>query len=306
MSNPVMSKNPYFQNTGVRPNQFPQGQQGAGAGTQYGTDYTSQYSPTNYQQYTQWQAQQQAYNQQAQQQAFDRAGYGSAGAFNGATTDKMTYRDAMNKTAILLAAAVLSGVLTTMFVPLNLLMPAAIVATIGAFVVGMIIAFKRMVSPALALGYSVLEGVALGALTMAFNLIYPGVAMQAILATTIIVAVTLALHYSGKVRTSAKGMKYAMIVALGGILFGVVNIFISAFTGNSLYFSMPTIGIGVGVIMILVAAYMLINDFEQVQYAEANGAPKEFAWTCGIGIVMTILWIYVEVLRIAAIIAENR
>ena len=130
--------------------------------------------------------------------------------------------------------------------------------------------------------------------------------MQAILGTVIVVGVTLMLHYSGKVRTTAKGMKYVMIIALAGILLGLVNMFITMFTGKSFYFSNPTLGIGLGVIMILVAAYMLINDFEQVQYAVNNAAPKNFSWTCAIGIVMTILWIYVEVLRIAAIIADNR
>ena len=309
VSNPVMSKNPYFQNTGVRPNQY-QGSRRAQE-SQYATDYAQQYASPAYQQMNQgYQQQVNAQDAMFQAQASAQAGYGQGNAFAsaGATADTMTYRDAMNKTAILLGTTILAGIATVMMLGSapTAMMGLAMVSTIAAFVVGMIIAFKRIVPAGLAVAYAVLEGIALGGLTGALEMFYPGIAMQAILGTTIVVGVTLMLHYSGKVRTTPKGMKYVMIIALAGILFGIVNMFITMFTGTSFYFSNPTLGIGVGVIMILVAAYMLINDFEQVQYAVNNAAPKNFSWTCAIAIVMTILWIYVEVLRIAAIIADNR
>lgn len=309
MSNPVMNKNPYFRNTGVRPNQYQGAQQTQES--QYATDYAQQYSSPTYQQVNQGYQQQfdaQDSMFQAQAAAYAANGQGSAFASTNVSTDTMTYRDAMNKTALLLGVTVLAGIATvTMFgsspaVMINV----AMVSTIAAFIVGMIVAFKRIVPAGLAFAYAALEGVALAGITAALEAFYPGVAMQAILGTVIVVGVTLMLHYSGKVRTTAKGMKYVMIIALAGILLGLVNMFITMFTGKSFYFSNPTLGIGLGVIMILVAAYMLINDFEQVQYAVNNAAPKNFSWTCAIGIVMTILWIYVEVLRIAAIIADNR
>lgn len=302
MSNPVMTKNPYFQNTGVRPNQYSQPTPNQ-YGTQYQTDYAQQYGAPSYQQRygNQFDAQEAAFQAQAAQ---------AGGAFTSARSgvETMSYSDAMNKTGILLGATVVTGLLTVMLLGSapGAMISLAMVSTIAAFIVGMVIAFKRMVPSGLAIAYAVLEGVALGGLTGAINFIYPGVAMEAILGTVVVVGVTLALHYSGKVRTTAKGMKYVLIIALAGIIFGIVNMLIMAFTGNNLYFSNPTLGILVGVVMILVAAYMLINDFESVQYAVANGAPREFAWTAAIGIVMTILWIYVEVLRIAAILASDR
>lgn len=305
MSNPVMNRNPYFQNTKVRPNQYQGAQQTQES--QYATDYAQQYSSPAYQQVNQG-YQQQFNAQDAMFQA--QASYQPNNPFasTNVAADTMTYRDAMNKTALLLGVTVLAGIATVMMfgsapaVMINV----AMVSTIAAFIVGMVVAFKRIVPAGLALAYAALEGVALGGITAALEAFYPGVAMQAILGTVIVVGVTLMLHYSGKVRTTAKGMKYVMIIALAGILLGLVNMFITMFTGKSFYFSNPTLGIGLGVIMILVAAYMLINDFEQVQYAVNNAAPKNFSWTCAIGIVMTILWIYVEVLRIAAIIADNR
>ncbi|MCI5826241.1 MAG: Bax inhibitor-1/YccA family protein [Arcanobacterium sp.] len=298
MSNPVMSKNPYFRNTEVRPNQFGTAQ----SGTQYQTDYAQQYGSPAYQQQfgSQFNAQETMF------QAQSAAGNDFTAAYSGA--DVMSYRDAMNKTGILLGITVVVGVLTVALLGANpsAMMGLAMISTIAAFVVGLVIAFKRMVPAGLAVAYAALEGVALGGITGAIDMIYPGVAMQAILGTTAVVGVTLLLHYSGKVRTTSKGMKYVLIVALAGIVFGIVNMVIAAFTGNNLYFSNPTLGILVGAVMIFVAAYMLINDFESVQYAVANGAPRAFAWTAAIGIVMTILWIYVEVLRIAAILADNR
>ena len=304
MSNPVMSKNPYFKVGGARPNQFGGGQ------TQYANDYGQTYASPQYQQQAGAQYGQAFNSQQAMFEAQAAAQAAGGNAFAPASTgsEAMTYRDAMNKTGVLLGTTVIMGILTVMLLGSNpgAMLGVAMIATIPAFIVGMVIAFKRMVGSGLSLAYAALEGVALGGLTGAFNLFYPGVAMQAIMGTAIVVGVTWLLHYSGKVRTTPKGMKYVLIIALAGIVFGIVNMFIVAFGGQSIYFANPTIGIGVGAIMILVAAYMLINDFEQVQYAVANGAPKNFAWTCAIAIVMTILWIYVEVLRIAAILASDR
>ncbi|XCB29442.1 Bax inhibitor-1/YccA family protein [Arcanobacterium hippocoleae] len=173
----------------------------------------------------------------------------------------------------------------------------------------MVIAVKRVVPAGLALAYAALEGVALGAITRFVDIYIPGVAFQTIVATAVIVAVCLGLHYSGAVRTSSRGMKFVIVVALGGIIFSFVNLGVMLFGGQNLRLvtvaGIP-LGLLLGVLMLFVAAYMLIADFEQVQYAVENQAPKGFAWTCAIAIVMTILWIYVEVLRILMIFYSDR
>lgn len=292
MSNPVMTRNPYFQQTQQRPNQY--GQPNA---------YGAQNSAQAYQQHEQREANQ-----------YIPENYNQNGAFDPKPeTGRMTYSDAMNKTAILLGTTIVAGVLTVALLPAAMWMPAAWIGIIAAFVIGMIIAFKRVVSPVLALAYAVLEGVALGAITGAFEMMFPGIAMQAILATVVIVGVTLALHYSGAVRTTPRGRKFVYIVALGYLVFSLVNIVLmltgvtnTAFGVRGMEIAGIPVGVIIGGLMILVAAYMLIADFEAVNFAVANGAPKEFAWTCAIAIVMTILWIYIEVLRILAIIASNR
>ncbi|MDR6939891.1 Bax inhibitor-1/YccA family protein [Arcanobacterium hippocoleae] len=276
MSNPIMERNPYFKAGQARPNQFNQ--------TQYQTDYSAQYAASGFA------PQQPAYVLQPE-------------------SVRMTYRDAMNKTAILLATTLFAGIATVVVAPVGLWSPLAIVGSLIACVLGMVIAFKQQVSAGLSLGYAALEGVALGAITGFADMYLPGIAFQTILATTVIVGVCLALHYSGAVRTTSKGMKYAMIVAIGGIIFALVNTIVMIFGGQNL--RMVTVagiplGVLLGVLMLFVAAYMLIADFEMVQYAVENQAPKQFAWTCATAIVMTILWIYVEVLRLLMIFYSER
>lgn len=314
MSNPVISKNPYFQQGATTPNGYPAmpGYQG-GAATQ---------APTQ-QPYAQPGYGQQPYAQPGydQQPGFQQGyGYGqnpqfgNQGAFGAPVrSDRLTYNEAMNKTFLLLGLALVAGVLAAVLTPEALLMPVALGTTLVAFVIGIVIAFKRVVPAGLAIAYSAIEGVSLGALTGALEIYYPGIAFQAILATAIIVGVAAGLHYSGMVRTTPKGRRYMMIIALAGIIFSLVNL-VLMLTGvtdgmwglRSQEVAGIPIGIILGVVMIFVAGYMLINDLEAVQYAVDNQAPKEFAWTVGIAIVMTILWIYVEVLRLIAILQSNR
>lgn len=282
VSNPVMSHNPYFQQTQQRPNNY-------GAPTS-----PNQYGNNPYTQLNTMTAGQQQF--QMPQSPFDAT----------PASDRMTYTDAMNKTAIILATTVITAILTVSLLPMNMWMPAAWVSIIGSFVLMFVLAFKRIVSPFLAIAYGVLEGVSLGAITGAFELIYPGIAFQAILATVVIVAVTLGLHYSGAVRTTPKGRKFVYVVSVGYLVFSLINVVLLAFgVLDNWGFHNGPLGIVIGAAMILVAAYMLIGDFEDVKVAIANGAPKAFAWTVGLGIVATILWIYMEVLRLLAIFASN-
>ncbi len=278
MSNPLIERNKFLQDGGNLKNS-----------TQYANDYGQHYSPFSAPNNT----------------------YVTAEVFvNPAASNTMTYRDAMDKTAILLGSAVLSGIVTILLLPLNALPVVAFGGTLVAFVLGMILAFKQVVPAGLAMAYAIVEGAALGALTRYVDVFLPGVALQTILATTVIVGVTLMLHYSGMVRTSSKGLKIVLVVAIGGIIFSLINFALVMFAGINLRSDITVLGIPLGVIlgivMILVAAYMLIGDFEAVNYAVANGAPKNFSWTCASAIMMTIIWIYIEVLRIAMILADRR
>ncbi|USR79198.1 Bax inhibitor-1/YccA family protein [Arcanobacterium pinnipediorum] len=269
MSNPVISRNPYFTGETQRPNQFGQQQ------TNVQPDMPAQ---PNY-------------------SAFDPQ----------PVEGRMTYTDAMNKVALLLGVTVVTGIVAAFVVPTPSMPAVAMISSFAALGLGFFAAFKPMVSPGLAIAYAAIEGVALGTITSAFNMYYPGIAFQAILATMVIVGVTLGLHYSGAVRTTKRGRKIVYVVALGYLVFSLINVVLT-WTGILGGFGLRNgpFGLLIGAAMILVAAYMLIADFEQINEAIAHQAPTQFAWTAALAIVMTILWIYIEVLRLLAILANNR
>lgn len=316
MSNPIMSRNSYFteQRTpagyptmpGYAPGNDQQGQQ-------YGEQYAGQqYGEAQYTQPAQQYGTQQGYGYE--QTAFPQDNRAANGE------PAITYEDIMMKTGILLGVTILAGALSWMLLipsgstssDISLGMTIAVGSSLAAFVVGLVMAFKRQLGPGLTIGYSALQGVALGTLTGVLEVIYPGIAVQTILATVSVVAVCWFLHTTGLVRTTSKGMKIVLTIMIAGVVFSLANLFLS-WTGmvdapwgmRSAEIAGIPLGVFLGIIMIVVASYMLINDFETAKIAVANRAPKSFAWTAAVGIVMTIMWIYLEILRLIAILNQD-
>ncbi|MFT4028634.1 MAG: Bax inhibitor-1/YccA family protein [Protaetiibacter sp.] len=185
---------------------------------------------------------------------------------------------------------------------------------IGAAIVGFVLAlvnmFKREPSPALILGYAGAQGVFLGGISSLFEYLYPGIVLQAVLATFCVVAVTLVLFASGKVRASARATKVFLIVMAGYLLFSLVNVGIMIFggadgnawglRGSVEVFGIP-LGVILGVLAVLLGAYSLVLDFDFIQKGVQNGIPKKYQWTGAFGIMVTIIWLYLEILRLLAI-----
>ena len=308
--NPVMNRNPYFREP-TTPNfgeNMAYGQQ-----AQYGqqVQYDQYGQPVNGQFFDQASASQ-AYTQQ------QFGGEASQGAFqrSAAGPDTMTYDDAMIKTLLLIGVTTICAVVSAFVIApmgVSAVNGIAIGTSIAALVVSFIAALRPMVSPALAVGYAALEGVALGAITGVLNMRFPGIALQAILATLIVVAVAAGLFKSGAVRTTPKGRKFAMIVLVAAIVYSIVNLVLANtlladdFRGMDTAINIGGVPLGLilGLFLIGVAAYFLIGDLEDVRYAVQNGAPKKFAWTVGFSITVTVIWIYVEVLRVLSILASD-
>jgi uncharacterized YccA/Bax inhibitor family protein len=242
----------------------------------------------------------------------------SAGALE---TDRMTVEDTAWKTAglfgILLVAAAVGWVWTLGGVVAQPGAGASIlpwmIGAFGGFVLAMIVTFtsRKKVRPGLIFGYAVFEGLFVGGISAFFETMWPGLVMQATLATVAVVGVTLALFASGKVRASAKMTKIVMIAMIGYLVFQVINL-IMMWTGaiDSSYtfgaYSMKIAGIPVGLIIgilvVFMAAYSLVMDFDQIQQGVRNGAPRKYGWVGAFGIMVTVVWLYVEILRILAIL----
>ena len=278
---------PYGQNA------YGQGQYGQG---QYGQP---QYGQTQ----TGWNPAQQGMAQDQLQDMYNRPAAGPA------DTGRMTYDDVIMKTAACLGAVV-AGAAVTLVVAEGLAYMLMIVGALGGFVLALVNTFKKQPSPALILAYAALEGLFLGGLTRILDGMFPGVGLQAVIGTLSVFAVTLLLFRSGKVRATPKAMRFFMIAMIGYAVFALINM-VMMWTGvvDSPFglrteveiFGIP-LGVFIGLLAIGLAAFSLIMDFTSIEAGVRNGAPQRFSWTAAFGLTVTLVWLYVEIIRLLAIL----
>jgi uncharacterized YccA/Bax inhibitor family protein len=229
---------------------------------------------------------------------------GRGAAINPAFNDSkvLTIENTLQKTflvfGILLASAAVGWMFPIVMIP----------ALIIALVVGLIVAFKRKPNPAMTIAYAIFEGLAVGAISGVLENAYPGVVSQAVLATLCVVGTVLALFVSGKLRATPKVTKVFVVAMSAYLLFSVVNFFIMI-TGASdqawglrsvEIFGIP-LGLIIGVLAVVMGAYSLVLDFTFIQNAVDKKVDSSFGWTAAFGILVTVVWIYLEILRILSI-----
>ncbi|ALX66459.1 Bax inhibitor-1/YccA family protein [Microbacterium sp. XT11] len=243
-------------------------------------------------------------------------------------TDRMTVEDTVWKTAalfgiLLVTAAIgwvftLGGLAVPRFDPYSDFAPNLLpwmIGALGGFVLAMVVTFtsRKKVRPALIFAYAAFEGLFVGGISAYFEVLWPGIVFQATLATVSVVAVTLALFASGKIRASARMTKIVMVAMLGYLVFSLLNVVLMWTGVNQNAFGLlserPFLGIPlgliIGVLVVLMAAYSLVLDFDQIQQGVRNGAPRTYGWLGGFGIMVTIVWLYIEILRMIAIARSN-
>ncbi|PXA80165.1 Bax inhibitor-1/YccA family protein [Auritidibacter sp. NML120636] len=225
-------------------------------------------------------------------------------------TGRVSYNDVILRTASQLAV-VLVGALGLWFAGTMLGLggtvgPATLIGAIGAIVLSLVNAFKKQPSPLLITLFSLAEGLFLGGISLTLDAMYPGVASQAVLATLCVFLVMLALFSSGKVRATARGMQIFMLASLGYAVFALVNfvLMITGVTEGMFGLRSGWLGVIVGVIAIVLAAYSLVMSFSMIQQGVRNGAPRSFAWTAAFGLVTDLTWLYLEILRVLSILRE--
>ena len=220
----------------------------------------------------------------------------------------MTVEDTIAKTAgafglLLVGAAV--GWITIDLIPF-LWIGAAVVG----LVLGLVNSFKREPSAPLILIYSLVQGVFVGGISAFYERMEPGIVVQAVIASLVVVGVTLALFASGKIRASARATKIFLIAMIGYGVFSLINLGIMIFggangdpwglRGDVTLFGIP-LGVILGVFVVILAAYSLVLDFDFIQRGVANKAPRKYGWTGAFGIMVTVIWLYLEILRMLAI-----
>ena len=288
--------------------QAQQSQQQAYGQPQYGQQAYGQQSQP---QYGQAQYGQQGYGQaQYGQQAYGQPQYTdySAPTYSEPTYsepipagERLTMNDVLVKTAINLGLVVV-GAVVAWYVPMLMFL-----GLLGGLVLGLVNSFKQKVSPVLVMAYALMEGMMLGGLSAIVNLRYPGTAIQAVLATIVVAGVTLALFANGKIRTTPKLNKIFMIGALSYLGYGLVSMLTAGLFGfslNSMSIGGIPLGLPIALIAVAMATYSLLIDYTTTAEAVDAGLPQSESWRLAFGLTASLVWLYVEILRVLMYLAS--
>ncbi|WPF83144.1 Bax inhibitor-1/YccA family protein [Sanguibacter sp. 4.1] len=218
-----------------------------------------------------------------------------------ADTGRLTYDDVIVKTGGLLALLVAVGAVSWVMLP-----PAfTFIGAIVGLVLGLVNAFKREPSPALIVAYTAAQGVFLGGISKVFEAQWSGIVLQAVLATVCTFAACLWLFRSGRVRVTPRFTRWLLFAMVGYLVFSLVNVvmmFAGVGDGGFGPLREGPLGIAVGLIAVGLASASLIVDFDAIQRGVRNGVPKKYAWSAAFGLMVTLIWLYLEFLRLLAIL----
>lgn len=255
--------------------------------------YLSQYGQQPHASGPQYSSGPQPYAQDTGYQMPDQ--YMQAPGYPDTRTGSLSMNDVIMKTGLCLALVVL-GAAVAWYIPLLLF-----VGLIGGLILGLVNSFKRKVSPALVLLYAVFEGMLLGGISSFMNTRYPGIAMQAVVATLVVFGVILALFANGKIRATPKLTKIFFVGLLSYLGLALVSLGLSAFglysTQGGTVAGM-SIGLLIGVLGVALATYSLVLDFTNVSEAVEAGLPERESWRLAFGLTASLVWLYIEILRI--------
>jgi uncharacterized YccA/Bax inhibitor family protein len=226
-------------------------------------------------------------------------------AFKGqvAIGEAMTLQGTVNKTGALLLCVVATAAWTWGLSHSNTpeaAIPWMIGGLVGGFVVALVTIFKKTWSPITAPIYALLEGLALGGISAIFEKMYPGVAIQAVGLTLGTLFVMLLAYKTGMIRAT-QGFKLGVIAATGGIaVLYLVEMALSFF----FHVQVPAIngsgpwGIAFSLFVVVIAALNLVLDFDMIETGVNGGAPKYMEWYGAFGLMVTLIWLYLEILRL--------
>jgi uncharacterized YccA/Bax inhibitor family protein len=211
-------------------------------------------------------------------------------------TGRMTMDDVVTRTAMLFGLLVVTSAFAWQVALGGLVLFGSFAV---ALVLGMVIAFSRKVRPALILVYAGLQGVVLGSISRVYESVYPGIVSQALLATAGAFVGVLFAYRTGRIRITARATKFAFAAIIGYLVLGIINIFGGNFIFNG------TFGPFVALFGVGLATFFLAMDFDQAAKAVAIGVPQQESWRVGFGMMVSVIWLYLEVLRLLSILRRD-
>src|SRR5215216_7015341 len=216
---------------------------------------------------------------------------------------RMTFDDVVTKTAITMAVLIASAALAWMFVPPALPISALILSALVGFGVVLLVAVRRNISPGLVLVYAAIEGIFIGMISKYFETYYEGIVVQAVIGTFAAAGVTLAAYKFFNIRVTPKFRKVVIIATIDFAVALLINFVLALFGVN--------LGLrdsGTGAISLLAIAFSLLGavlavlnlvlDFDYIEQGVAMGAPASESWRGAFGLTVTMVWLYIEILRL--------
>ncbi|WP_202944473.1 MULTISPECIES: Bax inhibitor-1/YccA family protein [Acidobacterium] len=216
--------------------------------------------------------------------------------------ETMTLQGTVNKTGILLLCAMATAAFSWhVFFSAG---PAAvnglmILGLIGGLIFALVTSFKAEWSPVTAPIYALFEGLALGGISAMFELRFPGIAIESVSLTFGTMLVLLMLYKSGVIKVTRK-FQMGVMAATGAIfLFYIVEMVLGFFhIGQGLMYSSSPLSIGISLVIVGIAALNLVLDFNFIEWGARSGAPKYMEWYGAFGLMVTLVWLYLEILRL--------
>lgn len=228
----------------------------------------------------------------------------NAPAASSLRTGRMTIDDVVTRTGILFAVLVATGAAAWY---LNFGTGVLMIGFLGGFALAMVNVFSKTVRPALIIAYAAVEGLALGTLSHVYNTIYPGIVSQAVLGTLAAFVGVLLAYRSGRIRVTPRFTRMLMGAAIGYLVLGLVSMVGSMFgAGNGMgLYGVSGLGLLLAVAGVALASFFLILDFDQIEQGVRAGLPEQESWRAGFGLMVTLVWLYLEVLRLLSILRNN-
>ena len=233
---------------------------------------------------------------------FDKSAYSDAPWWDDQDSNMMTMEGTAEKTGILLILIATTAIATAMFMPASA--PLVFLGAITGFILALVIIFTGSTNPVLISTYAILQGLVLGGITWIYEIYFPGIGILAVVLTLGILGAMLVIYRAGLISWS-KNLQIAVYSSLSAILL----IYIVDIIGFFLGFRVPVIheasplGILFSLFVVGIASLCLVADFDFIERGVERGAPKQLEWRAAFGLMVTLIWLYLEILELLAKIA---
>ena len=225
--------------------------------------------------------------------------------FEDASAERMTIEGTVNKTAMSLLLLMATASYTWMYPSSGLMF----IGFIGGFIMALITIFKKKWAPYTVSGYALLEGLALGGISQIFETQYPGIVSQAVFLTLGILAALLLAYKTGLIKPT-ENFKLGVFAATGGIAIMYLISWIMSMFGEGISImntnNISLFSIGFSLFVVVIASLNLVLDFDFIEEGVEKGAPKYMEWYGAFGLLVTLIWLYLAILRLLAKLQSRR